>query len=134
MLMAFGKFAVIGCLAAIGAIIPYGIIGMDGGEPLGWLNLLFFSLPASLLIGLPIAFLSFVLAQERLQGSPGTIFLMANLAGVVMLLTCYALAGLLFVIYFGGPAVIAANVYAVLGWFWVVKPMGAAQSAAPEMA
>jgi hypothetical protein len=132
MLLAFGKFVVISFAAAVGAILPWIVLGFQLDDPFGWLWLLVFSLPPTLIIGLPVAFLCFVLTHRKIANSPGIVFLMANLAGVVMVLTCYFAFGYNSMFSFGLPAVLAANVYAILGWFWVVKPMGLAAAETPE--
>ena len=85
-------------------------------------------LPVALLgsyaIGFPIALLVYALAGRQLGRSPANVGLVAGLASVVMILASIVIGGASGVLIFGVPATLAAVVFAVLGWFWILKPLG----------
>ncbi len=87
------------------------------------LKLLGVALLGSFALGLPIALLVYWLAGKSLSRSPGIVFMIANLAGAMMMLASFVLADEFGMLMLGVPSWIAANVYAGLGWLWILKPM-----------
>ena len=81
------------------------------------------SLMASFAIGLPGALMTFVLSGKHLAQSPVTVAMVAVLAGIVMILTSFAIGDEEAVRILGIPAFIAALTYGILGWFWILKPL-----------
>ncbi len=116
----------IALLAALAAWLPLAVlVALDidvGIIPSYSVLLLPLALFGSFALGLPIALLVYWLAGKSLTGSPKTVFMMANLAGVMMMLASFVLAGESGIRLLGIPSWIAANVYALLGWFWILKP------------
>ncbi|MEL6487360.1 MAG: hypothetical protein AAFQ13_09470 [Pseudomonadota bacterium] len=120
MLITLAKSAAIALIAGVLAWLPYGALNaIDGGLSV---SLLPIALLGSFAIGLPIALVCLYLAGTHLRRSPGTVFLMANFAGAVLLLASYVLGQGSGLIALGAPSVIAANTFALLGWFWILKP------------
>ncbi len=117
---------VVALVAAVAAWLPMGILnGIDGGLTF---QLFPIALLGSFAVGLPIALLCFFLAGVHLRGSPKTVFLMANLASVMLMLASFAIADQFGVIFLGIPSAIAANVFAALGYLWILKPQREALS------
>lgn len=81
------------------------------------------SLMGSFAIGLPVALMTYFLSGKHLAQSPLTVAMVAVLAGVMMILTSYALGDEEAVRILGIPAFIAALTYGILGWFWILKPL-----------
>lgn len=118
--------AVISVLAGVAAWVP-AVFVFDTGPgsilPRYYtLRFLPVALAGSCGIGLPVAALCLYLAGAHLRRSPGTVFLMANFAGAVLLLASYVLEQEFGLIALGVPSVIAANTFALLGWLWILKP------------
>ena len=78
----------------------------------------------SVMLGLPIALLVFWMAHKHLVQSPNTLAMIALLAGIMMVLASFVIGERQGVILLGVPASIAAVTYALLGWLWILKPMG----------
>ena len=120
LLILLAKSVVIAVFAAIAAWLPWAVLNAaDGGLSL---TLLPIALIGSLAVGLPVALLTYHLAGNELRKSPKNVFLAANFAGVVMLLVTSLLGSLFGGMFFGIPSMIAANVFALFGWFWILKP------------
>ena len=81
------------------------------------------SLLGSLTIGLPISLLTLSMARRHLLESPKTLAMIVALAGVMMVLASYTLAEREGMIMLGIPAFLAALIYGVMGWFWIMRPM-----------
>ncbi|MEL7518856.1 MAG: hypothetical protein AAFN48_07875 [Pseudomonadota bacterium] len=86
-----------------------------------------FALMGSICVGLPVAVLTFLFAGRHLASSPTTLAMVATLAGIMMVLTSYAIAEEAGVVTLGIPAFIAALTYGILGWFWIIKPIRRAE-------
>ncbi len=125
------KFVLIAFAAGVAAWVPAGLhfaaLGADlskaadtGNIQLFWLQI---SLLGSFAVGLPVALLVYYLAAPQLAQRPATIFLIAALAGVMMILTCAVFGDASSMVLFGIPSFIAANTYAVLGYFLIIRPM-----------
>ncbi|MEP1420639.1 MAG: hypothetical protein ABJK59_02580 [Erythrobacter sp.] len=125
------KAALVAICAALIAGVPMSVLltlDVDSGFKLEAASkLIGFALMGSVLVGLPIALLTYFLAAQRLSKSISIVLLAANLAGAMMVLACVALGGAFAALFLGLPSVLAANAYAVLGWFWILKPMAAAR-------
>ncbi|MEO0872250.1 MAG: hypothetical protein AAFY19_09900 [Pseudomonadota bacterium] len=120
MLAVLAKSIVIALIAGVVAWLPYGTLNaLDGGLSLSLLPL---ALLGSLAVGLPVALLCLFLAGAQLRRSPGTVFLMANCAGFVLLTSSAVLGDAFGLIFLGVPSFIAANIFAALGWFWILNP------------
>ncbi len=50
------------------------------------------------------------------------ILLLANVTASVIVLALTAIGGLFVTIFYGVPILIAANAFAIAGWFIVIKP------------
>lgn len=126
-LATIAKALIIALSAGILAWLPLAIswvLGMDGelGLPAA-LSALPFALFGSFCVGLPVAVLTFFLSWRHLARSPTTLAMIAVLAGIMMILTSYAIADEAGVVTLGVPAFIAAVTYGLLGWFWILKPI-----------
>ncbi|TRD09849.1 hypothetical protein FGU71_12590 [Erythrobacter insulae] len=126
----FAKFAVIAILAGIAAWVPVAIYLMIeagrsssenalSGFQLGALQV---SLLGSLAIGFPVALLTYFLAVRQLARTPSALFLIAALSAVMITLAAYLVADTAAAFAFGVPSLIAAMTFAVLGWFWIIRP------------
>ncbi|MEP3051746.1 MAG: hypothetical protein ABJP48_02030 [Erythrobacter sp.] len=93
------------------------------------LEMLPLALLGSFAVGLPVALLTYFFAAKRLTSSPLTLLLIANLAGIVLILASFALADVFGAFFLGLPSWLAANVFGVIGWFWIVKPQKEAPNA-----
>ncbi|MEP3420708.1 MAG: hypothetical protein ABJN35_03165 [Erythrobacter sp.] len=120
-LAVIGKANIVALLAAVAAWLPMGILFYSSNGGLNF-NLLLLALLGSFAVGLPVALLCFFMAGDYLRRSPKTVFLMANFAGIMLMLTSYAFADSFGLVFFGGPSLIAANVFAALGYLWIIKP------------
>ena len=130
----FGKALIIALCAAIAAWLPVAMLfafaaGM-GVDDLQAVLIRFFSFAAlgSFAVGLPVALLTFQLAGHQLASKMSNVFVAANLGGVMLLLVTALLGETFGALFYGLPCVIAANIYALLGWFWILKPMREASS------
>ena len=85
------------------------------------------ALMGSYCIGLPVALLTFVLSKDHLIRSPKTLATITALAGVMMVLAALTFGDEFTALVFGLPAAVAGAVFAVLGWFWILKPMRGAR-------
>lgn len=114
------KSGLIALLAACAAWLPWaGLNGFTMTEI--WLGLQV-ALLGTFIVGLPIALLTYFLARKQLAASPTTVFLVANFAGAVMLIVTVLLGDVFGGIFVGIPSWIAANTFAVLGYFWIIRP------------
>ena len=120
MLVVLAKSLVIALVAGVAVWLPFAAIGAMTGD-IG-LFLLPLALLGSFAVGLPVALLCFFLAGKELRRAPSTVFLMANCAGFVLLTSSAVLGDLLGLIMLGVPSFVAANIFAALGWFWILKP------------
>lgn len=126
-LVLFAKSLLIAFAAAVAACLPWVLV--IGGDAVSSIRFLAVAAMGSFAVGLPIALLTYYLAGEQLRQSAGTVFMIANMAGVMLLLVTILLGQVFGGFVFGVPSLIAANVYAVLGWFWILKPQREAQNA-----
>ncbi|MGB3469456.1 MAG: hypothetical protein WBA51_01370 [Erythrobacter sp.] len=131
------RFAVIAFAAAVAAWVPlvFGHFFRDG-EPLA-IQTYFASLSVALLgsftVGLPVALLTFHLAWRHLVQSPVTLAMIACLSGVMMMLTSFVLLGREGLITLGLPSFIAAGTFGLLGWLWIIKPIGQMEEGADHV-
>jgi len=133
-LILLGKSIVIATLAGLAAMVPqllyafvFGI--KDTGAQLSgeaWRMLFATALAASFIVGLPVALLTFFFAGKHIVRFPITLLLIAGLAIIMMTLASFVVAGSLGIAMFALPAALAAAAYAVVGYLWIIKPLGAA--------
>lgn len=122
------KLLAIAFVAAVLSWLPVaGSFWLGANEQHSWgiempLRLFPIALIGSFGVGFPIAALVYFLAKDQLRKAPGILFLIANLAGTMMILTSYFLTDASGMLLLGVPSLIAANVFALLGWFWILKP------------
>ena len=124
------RFALIAFVAAIAAWIPVAASFVFDGAAFGvvfYLGLFVPALLGSFTIGYPVALLAFYLSWRHLVASPTTLAMVSVLAGIMMLLTSYAIAEEEGVLALGIPAFIAALTYGILGWFWILRPLRASE-------
>ncbi len=125
------KSCAIALIAGLAAWLPMAIlltVDMDANLALpAAVRMLPLALLGAFAVGLPIALLTYVLSGSHLRGSAYPVFLAANLAGMVLLTVTFLLGHLFGVFLFGLPTLVAANVFALLGWFWILKPVPEAQ-------
>ena len=93
------------------------------------MRLLPLALLGSFAVGLPIALLTFWLAGKELMQSPSPVFFAANLAGIMLIMVTFLLGDLIGAVFYGLPSLMAANVFAFLGWFWILRPLREASHA-----
>lgn len=130
--MVIARFAIIAFMAAVAAWLPVALIltwDMQSDLAPGFMiSLLPMALLGSYAVGFPIAVLTFWLARKHLVHHPSTLALIAPLAGLMMTLASFLLMDGSAAVLFGVPCFIAASTYAVLGWFWILKPMREAET------
>lgn len=129
-----GKLAAIAAIAALAAWLPPAVLvgwGIDANLrlPLA-VNLLVVAMAGSFVLGLPVAAMFIAIAGRTFDGGLAGLLGLGAATGLVLLVMTGALGGQFGALFLGGPAFIAAMVYAVLGWFWILKP-GATASRAP---
>ncbi|BDI61147.1 hypothetical protein [Qipengyuania nanhaisediminis] len=130
-LVVIAKSVAIAAVAALAAWLPMAILfasGTDGSSGATFaVQLLPVALLGSFAIGLPVALLVLFLASDTLIRKIGAVLMAANLARVMMILVTSLLWGQFGALFYGVPSWIAANVFALLGWLWILKPMREAQ-------
>ncbi|EAQ30195.1 hypothetical protein NAP1_05445 [Erythrobacter sp. NAP1] len=125
-----GKAVIIALCAAVAAWGYVALLGfvhtMTTGEQQfsteAALTTLGFSLLGSFAIGLPTALLTYFLSSRHLIYSPTTVMITGLLSGVMLVLASFVLGGEAGIVMLGVPALIAAITFAVLGWYWILKP------------
>lgn len=129
--MVLAKFAVIAFVAAVAAWLPASAaVAWERQADLmpGFMvTLLPIALIGSYAVGLPVAVLTFWLARKHLIERPSTLAIIAPLAGLMMTLASFLLMDAAAAVLFGVPCLIAATTYALLGWYWILKPMREAE-------
>ena len=96
---------------------------MREGKSQAWGLIFGFALLGSMAIGLPVALLTFIFASKHLAQSPATLAMIAVLAGIMLVLASFVVGDEAGVYLLGLPAFAASLTYALLGWFWVVRPL-----------
>lgn len=92
---------------------------------LGPIGLVFgISLLGTFAIGLPIALLTYALSGRVLAQSPMILVMTTALAAIMMVLASYSVADDGGVLIFGMPAAAAAMTFGLLGWIWIIRPLG----------
>jgi len=121
-LVLLGKSILIATCAGIAAWLPVALtlFGTDFGASF---PLIYLALLGSFAVGLPIALLTLFLAGKAMSDRIGTVMTAANCGGFMLLLVTAVLGGPFGVLYYGVPSWIAANVFGLLGWFLILKPM-----------
>lgn len=124
-----GKTVVIALCAAVAAWGYIHLLVAFDGSASGTLDsetsglALMFALVGCFAIGLPIALLIYVFSAQHLARSVTTLAMVAVLCGVMLVLASFVVGGEAGAILIGVPAFIAAITFAVLGWFWILRPM-----------
>ena len=85
-------------------------------------GLMVIALAGNFLIGLPISLLVFRYLRRAEQLNMRRLLLLANITSSVIVLALTAIGGLFVTIFYGIPIFIAANAFAIAGWFIVIKP------------
>lgn len=127
-LSVIARSVLIALIAGVAAWLPFtlDVVFWSGSAAPSNLHLLLlaFALCGSLLIGLPIALVTFHLAWKQLVHAPLTLAMIASLSGVMMMLTSFVLWGEPGLVTIGLPSFIAAGTFGLLGWLWIIKPIG----------
>jgi ABC-type tungstate transport system substrate-binding protein len=84
--------------------------------------LVFISLLGNLLIGLPTALLLYRLVWRSKEIGLCKLLVTSNAIAIVLAIILLALSGTFGLLLLGFPIFLAANTFAVVGWFLVVKP------------
>lgn len=85
-------------------------------------GLMLIALAGNFLIGLPISLLVFRYLRRAEQLTMRRLLLLANVTSSVIVFALTAIGGLFVTIFYGIPIFIAANAFAIAGWFIVIKP------------
>ncbi|AWW74773.1 hypothetical protein CD351_10090 [Erythrobacter sp. KY5] len=125
-----GKAVIIALCAAVAAWGYVALLGLvqtllTGAPQFGQeaaLTSFGFALLGSFAIGLPTALLTYFLSSRHLIHSPTTVMITGLLSGVMLILASFVLGGERGIVLLGVPAFIAAITFAVLGWYWILKP------------
>ena len=86
------------------------------------------SLVGCIAVGFPISILVFFRIAENPSFGLIGILGIANMVAILLALLLIIFAGAFGVIFFGLPLIAAANAFAILGWFVIVKPHRASLS------
>ncbi len=129
-LAVIGKFAGIALAAAIVSWLTVVTLAMTGAIPSeGFIRLdrnqsAYFpiALIGSYGVGFPIAVLVYFLSGKALVGNPAAMVTLTLLVCVMLILASFALGDGEGALILGFPSVVAAIVYAVLGWIWIIRP------------
>ena len=89
-------------------------------------RLLLLPLLGASLIGLPLALLVF---RQTSHLSLPRLLMIANGAGLTLVFVSFLLGHVFGAFFYGLPSLLAANGFAIFGWFLVVKPMDGVQNA-----
>jgi hypothetical protein len=82
----------------------------------------FISLLGNLLIGLPMALFCYCFVLRAKDIGLGKLLLISNAIAIVLGFILFILGGNFSLLFLGLPVWLAANTFAVVGWFLVVKP------------
>ena len=120
------RAVLVAVIAALCSAIPMMVLltwDMDDGPRVSLTGgLMLIALVGNLLIGLPISLFAFRHLRRAEQLTMPRIFSVANVAASVIVLALTAIGGLFVTIFYGIPIFIAANSFAIAGWFIVIKP------------
>jgi hypothetical protein len=124
--MLAAKVFLVAVLAGLASGLPIATLltwDLDFGLRLNAIaRLLSLAMVGSFLIGLPVSLLTYQLLKADQQFGIRTLVLIANVAAVIVASLAGAAAGVFGLVFFGLPILIAANVFAVAGWLFIVKP------------
>ncbi|MHA7818349.1 MAG: hypothetical protein ACX930_01745 [Erythrobacter sp.] len=126
-----GKSITIAILAAVAAwaYLYAFTLSRDGLQALDWalgeasIASFLMALLGTFAVGLPVALFTYRFSAAHLAQSFTTLATVAVLAGIMLVLASYVLAREAGVLVLGIPAFIASITFALLGWFWILKPM-----------
>ena len=120
-------------IAGVIASVPIAIlfsIGMDAELIFtAAIRFLAFGIGASLLVGLPIALLVFQFIRRDPNFMLHDLVLIANGTGIILATIAGIWSDWMGVFFIGIPTIIAANVFALLGWRKILEPYQAEQHA-----
>lgn len=126
-----GKSIVIAILAAVAAwsylfalmLYQYGLEAANWATGDASMASFLAALLGTFAVGLPIALFTFLWSGKHLAQSVTTLATVTVLAGIMLVLASYVLARDAGVLVLGIPAFLASLTFAVLGWFWILRPM-----------
>jgi hypothetical protein len=125
-LATIAKAALVALIAAVCSGLPMIALltwDMDAGLRLtSGFGFLVLALFGNFLIGLPIALLTYRSIRDEESFGRWHLIGWANLIASMIVLALTAIGGLFVTIFYGIPIFIAANAFAVAGWFIVIKP------------
>ena len=115
--------AIIAALCSAAPMIVLLAWDMDGHSRASFAGgLMLLALAGNLLIGLPISLVAFGYLRRRDSLSKAGLLALANVVASALVLTLAATGGLFAATFYGIPTFIAANAFAIFGWFIVIKP------------
>lgn len=125
-----GKGIVIAVCAALAASLYVAVISyvyMVFGIGTGFSSqaaalTLMLTLLGTFAIGLPVAVLTYLFSSKHMIRSPAVIVMIAMLSGIMCMLASFLLGREQGVLMLGIPAFVAVITFAVMGWYWVLKP------------
>ena len=80
------------------------------------------SLVGCIAVGFPISIFVFFKIADNVNVGLIRILGLANVVAILLSVLLFVLGGAFGVIFFGLPLIAAANAFAILGWFMIVKP------------
>ncbi len=126
MLALLARAVLVTLLAAVISGLPMATLLTWGMEPglrlFAAARLFLVAIIGSFLIGLPISLATYGLLNSNQQCGVWTLVVIGNLAAIALALLAGSAAGIFGLVFYGIPILIAANVFAVAGWFIVMKP------------
>ena len=123
----FVKAVAIAISAGAFAALPFAVLftmGMDFALILpAAVSYFAFGIGASLVVGLPIALVSVKLVRSDTNFGRAALFLTANGAAVVIAAILALFQGWFGAFFFGLQVIVAANVYAIAGWRYILRDL-----------
>ncbi len=96
---------------------------MDHGPNISFTSgVVLIALVGNFLIGLPTSLLAFYYLRKDEQISMRKLWFLANAIASIIVFALTGIGGLFVTIFYGIPIFIAANAFAIAGWFIVIKP------------
>lgn len=121
------KAIIVSLLAGVLATLPFAILftlEMDASLRLFvGLRYFAFGVSSALLIGLPIALVTFRLVGRDSGFGLGKLIFVANGVAIILVAFLAMVAGWFGVFFFGIPVALAANVFAIAGWLLIMRPL-----------
>ncbi len=120
------RMLIVALIAAISSGVPTAFVLTQDVEAnlrlAQGLRLTTLALVGCIVVGLPVATFTFFKIRDNRSIKYGSLLIIANLIAVALVALLAILAGAFGATFFGIPTNLAANAFAIAGWFIVLKP------------